>query len=218
MAGRSAERFSEQRLKALIHAEEHPAKVPGVLFLCVHNAGRSQMALGWFSHLAGSRAVAWSGGSEPGAEINQVVVAAMAEVGIDISRSSPSPGRTSSSAPPMSSSRWGAATPARSCPGSTTRIGSSRIQPASHSRRSGRFATRSVTGSTHSSSSSSRRPAMMVGNEECRNQSDASIRLAASADDLSGGHRHRERNLRERTTGLGGVGLQPLRRSQVRRR
>jgi len=87
----SAQRFAEQRLKALIHAEDHSAKVPGVLFLCVHNAGRSQMALGWFSHLAGSRAIAWSGGSEPGAEINSAVVAAMAEVGIDISREFPKP-------------------------------------------------------------------------------------------------------------------------------
>ena len=39
------------------------ARLPAVLFLCVHNAGRSQMALGWFTHLAGDRAVAWSGGS-----------------------------------------------------------------------------------------------------------------------------------------------------------
>ena len=39
---------------------------PTVLFLCVHNAGRSQMALGWFNHLAGDKAIAWSGGSEPG--------------------------------------------------------------------------------------------------------------------------------------------------------
>ena len=44
--------------------------LPIVLFLCVHNAGRSQMALGWFNHLAGDRAVAWSGGSEPGNEVN----------------------------------------------------------------------------------------------------------------------------------------------------
>ena len=87
----SAERFAEQRIKALLHAEDHSAKVPGVLFLCVHNAGRSQMALGWFSHLAGGRAIAWSGGSEPGAEINQAVVTAMAEVGIDISREFPKP-------------------------------------------------------------------------------------------------------------------------------
>lgn len=62
---------------------------PAVLFLCVHNAGRSQMALGWFQHLAGDRATAWSGGSEPAAEINPVAVAAMAEVGIDIARESP---------------------------------------------------------------------------------------------------------------------------------
>jgi protein-tyrosine-phosphatase len=62
---------------------------PAVLFLCVHNAGRSQMALGWFHHLAGERAVAWSGGSEPAAEINPSAVQAMAEVGIDITREQP---------------------------------------------------------------------------------------------------------------------------------
>src|SRR5207244_3151414 len=43
---------------------------PSVLFLCVHNAGRSQMALGWFEHLARGRALAWSGGSTPAAEVN----------------------------------------------------------------------------------------------------------------------------------------------------
>ena len=64
---------------------------PVVLFLCVHNAGRSQMALGWFNHLAGGRAIAWSGGSEPGAEVNPAAVAAMAEVGIDIAREFPKP-------------------------------------------------------------------------------------------------------------------------------
>jgi protein-tyrosine-phosphatase len=53
---------------------------PIVLFLCVHNAGRSQIALGWFNHLAAGRAVAWSGGSEPGSEINPSAVAAMAEI------------------------------------------------------------------------------------------------------------------------------------------
>ena len=65
--------------------------LPVVLFLCIHNAGRSQMALGWFNHLAGDRAVAWSGGSEPGAEINPSAVAAMAEVGIDIAQEFPKP-------------------------------------------------------------------------------------------------------------------------------
>lgn len=62
---------------------------PGVLFLCVHNAGRSQMALGWFRHLAGDRAIAWSGGSEPAKDVNPAAVAAMAEIGIDISEASP---------------------------------------------------------------------------------------------------------------------------------
>ena len=65
--------------------------VPAVLFLCVHNAGRSQMALGWFQHLAGARAVAWSGGSEPAAQINPSAIRAMAEVGIDIAHEYPKP-------------------------------------------------------------------------------------------------------------------------------
>ena len=63
--------------------------VPAVLFLCIHNAGRSQMALGWFEHLAEGRALAFSGGSEPAAEVNPSAVAAMAEVGIDISQRVP---------------------------------------------------------------------------------------------------------------------------------
>lgn len=67
------------------------ASRPTVLFLCVHNAGRSQMALGWFNHLAAGRAVARSGGSEPGNEVNRSAVAAMAEVGIDIAREFPKP-------------------------------------------------------------------------------------------------------------------------------
>ncbi|MGO8876524.1 MAG: arsenate reductase ArsC [Acidimicrobiales bacterium] len=86
------ERFARQRLDALAHAESHSAhRVPAVLFLCVHNAGRSQMALGWLTHLAGDRAVAWSGGSQPESEINEGAVAAMAEVGIDISGQFPKP-------------------------------------------------------------------------------------------------------------------------------
>jgi arsenate reductase (thioredoxin) len=67
------------------------ARLPTVLFLCVHNAGRSQMALGWFNHLAGDRAVARSGGSEPGKEVNPSAVMAMAEVGIDIAQELPKP-------------------------------------------------------------------------------------------------------------------------------
>jgi protein-tyrosine-phosphatase len=87
-----AERFARQRLKALAKVEGRSDDgLPTVLFLCVHNAGRSQMALGWFNHLAGDRAVAWSGGSEPGKEINQSAVLAMAEAGIDITQEFPKP-------------------------------------------------------------------------------------------------------------------------------
>jgi len=87
-----AEKFAKQRLEALVHMRDNSLKrVPAVLFLCVHNAGRSQMALGWFNHLAAGRAIAWSGGSEPGSSINSDVVKAMAEVGIDISKEFPKP-------------------------------------------------------------------------------------------------------------------------------
>ncbi|MGV9796600.1 ACR3 family arsenite efflux transporter [Mycobacterium sp. NPDC003449] len=64
---------------------------PAVLFLCTHNAGRSQMALGYFTHYAGENAIAWSGGSEPGKDINPTAVEAMAEVGIDITGEYPKP-------------------------------------------------------------------------------------------------------------------------------
>ena len=87
-----AERFARQRLKALAKVEgKSNDGLPSVLFLCTHNAGRSQMALGWFNRLAGDRAVAWSGGSEPGVELNPAAVEAMAEVGIDITDEFPKP-------------------------------------------------------------------------------------------------------------------------------
>jgi protein-tyrosine-phosphatase len=62
---------------------------PSVLFLCVHNAGRSQMAAGFTSHLGGAGIDVYSGGSEPADQINQAAVAAMAEKGIDISANTP---------------------------------------------------------------------------------------------------------------------------------
>ena len=87
-----AERFARQRLRALAKVEGlHDDGKPTVLFLCVHNAGRSQMAMGFFEHLAGDRAVAWSGGSEPGNRVNPAAIAAMAERGIDISKEFPKP-------------------------------------------------------------------------------------------------------------------------------
>ncbi|WP_298800441.1 arsenate reductase ArsC [uncultured Pseudonocardia sp.] len=87
-----AEKFARQRLRALAKVEgKGLVGTPVVLFLCTHNAGRSQMALGFFQHLAGERAVAWSGGSEPGETINASAVAAMAERGIDITAEYPKP-------------------------------------------------------------------------------------------------------------------------------
>ncbi|WP_067852666.1 arsenate reductase ArsC [Nocardia shimofusensis] len=87
-----AERFARQRLQALARVEGRAGTgTPTVLFLCTHNAGRSQMALGLFTHLAGEHAVAWSGGSEPGEHINPAVVAAMDEIGIDITGEFPKP-------------------------------------------------------------------------------------------------------------------------------
>ena len=87
-----AERFARQRLHALARVEgKHTTGMPVALFLCTHNAGRSQMALGFFAHLAGDRAIAWSGGSEPADQINPAAIAAMAERGIDISAEYPKP-------------------------------------------------------------------------------------------------------------------------------
>ncbi len=87
-----AERFARQRLRALAKVEgKHDDGVPVVLFLCTHNAGRSQMALGFFTHLAGDHAVAWSGGSDPAGRINPSAIAAMAERDIDISAEYPKP-------------------------------------------------------------------------------------------------------------------------------
>ncbi|MEV0573595.1 arsenate reductase ArsC [Streptomyces sp. NPDC050392] len=65
------------------------ARKPSVLFVCVHNAGRSQMAAAWLTHLAGGRVEVRSAGSDPGARVNPAAVEAMAEAGIDISAESP---------------------------------------------------------------------------------------------------------------------------------
>jgi protein-tyrosine-phosphatase len=86
------ERFARDRLRALAKVE---GKVisdrPSVMFLCVHNAGRSQMAAGWLRHLAEDRVDVFSGGSEPASQVNPAAVEAMAEVGIDIRTEFPKP-------------------------------------------------------------------------------------------------------------------------------
>ena len=68
---------------------EPPARRPSVLFVCVHNAGRSQMAAGWLTHLAGDRVEVRSAGSAPADQVNPAAVEAMREVGVDISRQTP---------------------------------------------------------------------------------------------------------------------------------
>jgi arsenate reductase (thioredoxin) len=87
-----AERFAADRIRAMIRLESDVTTLnPSVLFLCVHNAGRSQMAAGLMRKLAGDQVDVFSGGSEPAATVNQAAVAAMAEVGIDISAEIPQP-------------------------------------------------------------------------------------------------------------------------------
>lgn len=66
-----------------------PSTRPAVLFLCVHNAGRSQMGAGWLRHLGGDRVDVYSAGSAPADAVNPAAVEAMAEVGIDISGAAP---------------------------------------------------------------------------------------------------------------------------------
>ena len=87
-----AERFARERLTAIAQMEGLlVSDTPTVLFLCVHNAGRSQMASGWLRHLAGDRIQVLSGGSAPAEKINPSAVEAMAEKGIDIADQYPKP-------------------------------------------------------------------------------------------------------------------------------
>jgi protein-tyrosine-phosphatase len=87
-----AERWARERLRA--SAKSEGLRVTDnltVLFLCVHNAGRSQMAAGWLRHLAGDRVDVLSGGSAPAEQINTAAVESMREVGIDITDQFPKP-------------------------------------------------------------------------------------------------------------------------------
>jgi protein-tyrosine-phosphatase len=86
------ERFTRERLRALARVEGKSSDTrPYVVFLCVHNAGRSQMAAGWMQHLAGDEVGVFSGGSDPASEVNPAAVEAMAEIGINISSEFPKP-------------------------------------------------------------------------------------------------------------------------------
>ena len=86
------ERFTRDRLKALAKAEgKTTSDIPSVLFLCVHNAGRSQMAAGWLRRLGGDLVTVYSGGSEPAGQVNPAAIEVMAEVGVDIRTEYPKP-------------------------------------------------------------------------------------------------------------------------------
>jgi arsenate reductase (thioredoxin) len=85
-------RFARERLRALGQVEGLIAKpVPEVLFVCVHNAGRSQMAAALLDHMAAGRVHVRSAGSDPADRINPNVVTAMSELGIDLSKEFPKP-------------------------------------------------------------------------------------------------------------------------------
>ena len=84
---RYAKRSEADRLEDTMTADR--AHIPTVLFLCVHNAGRSQMAAGFTRHLGGDGVAVYSGGSEPADQVNTAAIAAMAEVGIDITDQTP---------------------------------------------------------------------------------------------------------------------------------
>jgi arsenate reductase (thioredoxin) len=87
-----AHRFARERLKALAQVEGAIAKdQPEVLFVCTHNAGRSQMAAGLVKLRSGGKIHVRSAGSTPGEEINPAAVGAMEEVGVDMSEAFPKP-------------------------------------------------------------------------------------------------------------------------------
>ena len=96
---------------------------PEVLFVCVHNAGRSQMAAALLDHHAAGRVVVRSGGSAPGDAVNPAAVEVMGELGIDLSKRVPQAVTDESVQARTWSSPWAAATLARCTRANVTRIG-----------------------------------------------------------------------------------------------
>jgi len=87
-----AERFARERLTAAARSEgRRQVEVPEVLFVCVHNAGRSQMAAGLLNNRAEGKVLVRSAGSDPADRLNPAVVEAMGEIGIDVSKEFPKP-------------------------------------------------------------------------------------------------------------------------------
>jgi arsenate reductase len=87
-----AHRFARERLRALAQVEgKLPKTMPEILFVCVHNAGRSQMAAGLATLRSGGKVHVRTGGSDPADRLNPAVVEAMAELGVDMSQEYPKP-------------------------------------------------------------------------------------------------------------------------------
>ena len=129
---------------------------PSVLFVCVHNAGRSQMAAGWLRHLAGDTVEVRSAGSEPADQINPVAVEAMREVGIDITANTPRKldYETAEASDVIITMGCGDVCPV--FPGKRYWTGSSTTRPGRASTPSARSATRSRPASSSCSPNSSR--------------------------------------------------------------
>ena len=120
------------------------AKKPSVLFVCVHNAGRSQMAAAFLTTLGEGRIEVRSAGSQPADKVNPAAVEAMAELGIDMSAEIPKILTTEAVQGIRRRDHHGLRRrPARTSPASATRTGSSRTRPARASTPSARSATRS---------------------------------------------------------------------------
>ncbi|QUY61248.1 Arsenate-mycothiol transferase ArsC1 [Gulosibacter molinativorax] len=135
--------FAAQRLDDLLRQEGEPVGPPEVLFVCVQNAGRSQMAAAILRQLAGDRVVVRTAGSAPGREVRTPVVAALDEIGVPVAGSSRSRSSTSRCEPPTLSSPWVAGMPAPCFRVGRISIGRSTTPRASRSTRCARFATRS---------------------------------------------------------------------------
>ena len=141
------ERFARQRLRALAQAEGKVTKeIPEVLFVCVHNSGRSQMAAGLLDKLAAGRVHVRSAGSDPADQLNPNAVKAMEEAGVDISKEFPKPltDEVVRAADVVITMGCGDACPISLA--SDTRTGTSRTPPARTWRRSVGSGTRSAQG------------------------------------------------------------------------
>ncbi len=137
------ERFARQRLQALAKVEGRTMSgKPEVLFVCVHNAGRSQMAAALLDHHAQGRVDVRSAGSLPAERVNQGVVAVMDEWGIDLSKEFPKPLTDEVVRAADVVVTMGCATPAPSTPASATGTGSWKTRPASPPARLHRSVTR----------------------------------------------------------------------------